>query len=91
MQFTTIPKKLFEILYMDHFGSLQQTEDNFKFIFIVDKDAFTRFTNEWLHPTKSMLLKEAIDFLKILFNISGLRKEVISNRGIAFTFRSMLW
>jgi len=75
---------------MDHFGSLQQTEDNFKFIFIV-VDAFTRFTNEWLHPTKSMLLKEAIDFLKILFNISGLPKEVISNRGIAFTSRSMLW
>jgi len=45
----------------------------------------SRFT--WLHPTKLTSSKEAIDFLKILFDIFGLPKEVISDRGTAFTSR----
>jgi len=83
MQITTIPKKPFDILYIN-FGPLQQIEDNFKFVFIV-VDAFTRFA--WLHSMKSTSSKEAIDFLKLLFNIFRLPKEVISDRGIAFTCR----
>jgi len=84
MQFITIPKNPFEIFYIDHFGPLQQTEDNFKFVFVI-VDAFTRFT--WLHSTKSTSSKEVFNFLKLLFDIFGLPKEVISDRGTAFTSR----
>ena len=40
-----------------------------------------------LYLTKLTSLKEAIDFLKLLFNIFELPKKVISDRGSAFTSR----
>ena len=61
MQFTIILKNPFEILYVNHFGLLQQIKDNFKFVFVI-MDAFT------IHVASSNEINvvEAIDFLKII-------------------------
>lgn len=43
-QLYPLPTMPQEILHLDHFGPLQETTDNFKHIFIIVIDAFTRFT-----------------------------------------------
>jgi len=75
-------KEPLNTLYVDHFGLLQETEDGYKHILVV-VDAFTRFT--WLYPTKTTSSKEAIRHLKSLFNVFGNVKNLVSDRGTAFT------
>lgn len=72
----------FEIIHVDHFGPLPDTDDGHKYI-LVAIDAFTRYT--WLFPVRSTTTKETCDKLKLLFNIFGTPKEIVSDRGSAFT------
>lgn len=71
----------FEVLQIDNFGPLQQTENGLKHILVL-VDSFTRFI--WLFPTKSTGSKEVINHLKPLFNVFGYPKEIVSDRGTAF-------
>lgn len=76
------PKAPLDLLHVDHFGPLQETENKFKHVLVVI-DAFTRFT--WLHAAKSTSAKETIEFLKVIFNTLGKPVELVSDRGTAFT------
>ncbi|KYN09433.1 Pro-Pol polyprotein, partial [Trachymyrmex cornetzi] len=67
---------------VDHFGPLQQTSGNFRHIFIVI-DSFTRFT--WLFAVKTTKSKEVNKCLKNLFDTFGKPREIVSDRGSAFT------
>jgi len=69
-------------LHVDHFGSLQETTGNYKYILVVT-DAFTRFT--WLYPTKSTEKKEVSNRLQTLFDTFGRPTEIIADRGTAYT------
>lgn len=76
------PKFPFEVIHIDYFGPLQQSNDGFKYIFVI-VDVYSRYT--WLFPTKSTGTKEAIKCLRLLFNIFGIPKKLVSDRGTAFT------
>ncbi|XP_018316620.1 uncharacterized protein [Mycetomoellerius zeteki] len=82
MQAVPTINESFKVLHLDHFGPLQQTKEGFKFILVI-VDAFTRFT--WLFPTKSTSTKEIVTSLKFLFTSFGPSKEVVTDRGTAFT------
>lgn len=75
----------FHTLHLDHFGPLESTLDNYKYILAVI-DAFTKFV--WLFPTKSTTAEEAIRYLTDLFDLFGLPKRIISDRGTSFTSKS---
>ncbi|RLU18847.1 hypothetical protein DMN91_009205 [Ooceraea biroi] len=81
-QLYPLPKEPLKILHIDHFGPLQGSADNYKHILVII-DAFTRFT--WLSPTKSTGTTEVICCLDKLFNTFGRPKEIVSDRGTAFT------
>ena len=74
--------KPFEIIHVDHFGPLPATNKGSKHVFVVI-DSFTRFT--WLFATKSTTTKEVRESLAFLFAMFGNPKEIISDRGTAFT------
>jgi len=59
---------LLEVWHVDHFGPLQETVDNYKYILVV-VDACTHFT--WLFVTKSTGSKEEIDALKTIIKMFG--------------------
>lgn len=82
MQIDKVAKLPFETLHVDHFGPLPEIEDSFKYILVV-VDAFSRFT--WFLPTCSTTSKETCEQLQTLFNIFGTLKEIVSDRGTAFT------
>lgn len=65
-QIDSPPKVPFEIIHVDHFGPLQETENGCKFVCVII-DTFTRFT--WLFPTKTTNTREVCDHLKYLFNV----------------------
>lgn len=71
-----------EILHVDHFGPLQETEDNFKHILVII-DSLTRFT--WLVPTKSTGSKEVVIALTKIFDTFGRPIQLVTDRGTAFT------
>lgn len=71
-----------EVLHIDHFGPLKETDDNYKHILVVI-DAFTRFT--WLFATKSTGTKEVIENIKVIVRIFGKPREIVSDRGTAYT------
>lgn len=75
----TIP---FEVVYIDHFGPLELTNDKYKYVFETF-DAFTRFT--MFFPTKTTNAKEVIKSLKKLLSVFGKSKLIISDRGSVFT------
>lgn len=81
-QIESPPKAPFEIIHIDHFGPLQESENNCKFVCVI-VDAFTRFT--WLFPTKTTNSREVCNHLKFLFNVFGKPATIISDRGTAFT------
>jgi len=81
-QLYPLPAVPLEILHADHFGPLQETEDNYKHILVVI-DSFSRFT--WLFPVKTTSSKEVINNLQNLFSTFGKPKEFVSDRGTAFT------
>jgi len=76
------PKTPMEIVHADHFGPLQQTKLNYKYILVII-DAFTRFV--WLYATKTTSSRETIKNLQLIFNTFGTPSEVVTNRGTAFT------
>jgi len=71
-----------EIIHIDHFGPLQETESKHKYILVM-VDTYTRFT--WLCATQTTSAKETIAHLKPIFDVFGKPKEIVSDRGTAFT------
>jgi len=71
-----------EVVHVDHFGSLQQTENHCKYILVMI-DAFTRFV--WFFATRTTSSKEITHNLRTVFNIFGNPTEFVSDRGTAFT------
>lgn len=71
-----------EVLHIDHFGPLEETKDGHRHILLI-VDAYTRFT--WLFAVKSTGTKEAIRHLETVFQTFGRPKEIVSDRGTAFT------
>jgi len=69
------------MVHVDHFGPLQQTENNFKHILLVI-DAFTRFA--WLFAVRTGS-RETIRNLHSIFDTFGNPSEIVSDRGTAFT------
>jgi hypothetical protein len=82
LQMTKSPSIPFEIIHMDHFDLINQTDQGYKHIFLV-VNAFTRFT--WLFPVKLTSSKELIKHLIMLFQIFGNPQLVVPDRGTAFT------
>jgi len=81
-QLTALPTVPMEVVHVDHFGPLQQTENNFKHILVVI-DAFTRFV--WLFATKTTGTKETIRNLRTIFDTFGNPTEIVSDRGTVYT------
>jgi len=82
LQLSSLPEAPFENVHIDHFGPLQETENGYRYIFVV-VDAFTRYT--WLFATKTKIAKEVTLSLQFLFQIFGKLRLIISDRGSAFT------
>lgn len=82
LQITTTPTKPFEIIHANHFGPLPQSSDGSKYTLVV-VDAFTRFT--WFLATRTTTTKETCNSLRFLFNVFGIPKEIVTDRGTAFT------
>lgn len=75
-------KSPMEMLHIDHFDPLQETDAKYKYILVI-VDAFTRFT--WLCATKTTGSKESINHLQTIFDTFGKPGKIISVRGTAFT------
>lgn len=73
------------ILHLDHFGPLEKTDDDYKYILVV-VDAYTKFV--WLHPISTTGSKKVIEFFDTLFNLFGSPRKLISDRGTTFSFYS---
>lgn len=71
-----------ETIHVDHYGPLPETVDGYKYILVI-VDAFTRYT--WFCPTRSVTSKETCKKLQMIFNLYGIPKELVSDRGTAFT------
>lgn len=57
IQICEIAKRPCEVIHIDHFGPLQETERGYKHILVI-VDTFSRFT--WLFPCKSTGTKEYV-------------------------------
>jgi len=75
-------KASMDVVHVDHFSPLRQTERNYKHILVII-DAFTRFT--WLFSTKSMGTVEAVKCLRSVFHTFDNSTEIVTNRGTTFT------
>lgn len=73
MQITDTPSGPFQIIHIDHFGPINESDLGFKHILIVI-DAFT-----WLFSVKSTSSKEAIRHLSNLFHTCGNPELVVSD------------
>lgn len=82
IQVTHVASTPLEILHVDHFGPLQQTEDGYKHILVI-VDAFTRST--WLIPTRPTGTQETYNSLRTMFNTFGAPKLLVSGRGTSFS------
>lgn len=76
-----------EIVHVDHFEPLPESIGKNKHILVV-VDAFTRFT--WLCATKLTSSCETIEKLSEIFATFGKPREIVSDRGIAFTSNEFL-
>lgn len=76
-QLFPLPKTPMEILHMDHFGPLEESEDNYKFLLIII-DSFSPFI--WFFPVKSTGSKEVINHLENLLNTFEKSKEIVTDR-----------
>lgn len=68
--------------HVDHFGPLPTSNKNYNYIFAVI-DSFTKFV--WLYPTKSTTTAEVISKLNLQKTTFGNPRNIISDRGTAFT------
>lgn len=66
MQVSQMASNPLEILHLDHFGPLQQTEEGYKHVLVV-VDAFSRFT--WLFSVRSTGSRKSCDFSYIGYSI----------------------
>lgn len=82
LQITKTSIQPFQILYTDDFGLLKETSDGYKHILVLI-DTFTRFT--WFFPVKTTFSKKVIKQFVSLFRILDKSKEIISDKGAAFT------
>ena len=72
----------FHTYHVDYLGPLETTSKKYHYILAVI-DRFTKFV--WLYPTKSTTTKEVTDKLNVQKNVFGNPKQIISDRGTAFT------
>lgn len=72
-------------LHIDHFGPLEETPKNYKYIFVV-VDAYTKYV--WLYPCKSTATEEVLKHLTSLTTLFGFPERIISDRGTAFTSKN---
>lgn len=77
-----LPNAPMQVVHADHFGPLQPTEEDCKYVLVV-VDAYTRFT--WLCATRTTSARETIRCLQQIFNTFGNPTELITDRGTAFT------
>lgn len=68
--------------HTDHLGPLESTSKNYNHILVII-DSFTKFV--WLYPTKSTTTLEVIKKLDMQKQIFGNPKQIITDRGTAFT------
>ena len=68
--------------HVDHLGHLVTTSKQYKYIFCM-VDAFSKFV--WIYPTKTTNSKEVIQKLEIQKAAFGNPKNLISDKGTAFT------
>lgn len=68
--------------HMDHLGPMPSTNKNYKYILVI-VDAFTKFV--WIFPTKSTTAAETVNKLKIVTNVFGNARRIITDKGTAFT------
>lgn len=73
-----------DIYHLDHLGPIPSTKKNYTHLLVV-VDSFTKFT--WLYPTKSTTSEETIAKLVKQAVIFGNPRQVITDRGTAFTSR----
>jgi len=77
-----LPTVPMNIIHIDHFGSLQETEQRYKHVLVI-VDSFTRFT--WLRAVKSTTSRETIEHLRNIFSEYGNPTTIVTDRGTAFT------
>lgn len=68
--------------HVDHLGPLQSTNKNYNHVLAII-DSFTKFI--WIFPTKSTTANETVNKLKLITDIFGNPRRIISDRGTAFT------
>lgn len=71
-----------DTFHLDHLGPMPSTNKNYNHIFAI-VDSFTKFV--WLFPVKSTTAIETVDKLKVITNIFGNPRRVITDKGTAFT------
>jgi len=71
-----------ETYHIDHLGPISSTKKSYAHILVV-VDVFTKFS--WLYPTKSTSAEEVIDRLTKQAVIFGNPRQIVSDRGTAFT------
>jgi len=77
-----LPTVPMNIIHIDHFGPLQETEQRYKHVLVI-VDSFTRFT--WLRAVKSTTSRETIEHLRNIFSEYGNPTTIVIDRGTAFT------
>jgi len=76
------PKTVFDVVHIDHFGPLPATKGDYRHILVII-DAYTRFT--WLFACKTTSSKETVEHVKSIVDMIGKPKEIVTDRGTAFT------
>ena len=71
-----------DTFHVDHLGPLPSTKKRYRYIFAV-VDAFSKFV--WLYATKSCNSAEVIDHLRKQSILFGNPRQIVSDRGTAFT------
>lgn len=71
-----------ETYHIDHLGPMTNTKKGYAYLFVVI-DAFSKFA--WLYPTKSTTSDEVIARLTKQAAVFGNPRQIVSDRGTAFT------
>lgn len=87
LQITNTPLCPFEVIHVDHFGPLDNTTDGSKHVLVIIIIILVINAFTWFHAVKSTSSKETIKYLASLFQIFGPPKDLVSDRGTAFTSR----
>lgn len=71
-----------DTFHIDHLGPMPSTNKNYAHILTII-DGFTKFT--WLFSTKSTTTDETLSKLKIITDIFGFPRRIITDKGTSFT------